>query len=294
MEKETEEKWKEIPGYDGRYKISNKGRVYSYITNKILSNNFNNATEDGGYYFVVLSKNGIPKQYLVHRLVAAAFVHNPKPDEYDIINHKNEIKTDNRAENLEWCTHKYNTNYGSCIQKMKDSINAFYKSEEGKKFKEHLREISLGKKQSEDTIRLRVEKIKALNASLTKEERSLKYNPEENRIIHSQYMKNRMMTLSEIERKQMYGHKLDEDTQNRLKFSRQYGRKFQDLEYITPFDLKERKKELIYDFVQDNEFCPLHESDFQFPVEKGKRGILYFKHDIRDQFDFIEDFEYIN
>lgn len=63
-----------------------------------------------GYLCIVLSNN-IVKKYFVHRLVAEAFI--PNPNNFPCINHKNEIKTDNNAENLEWCTHKYNNNYGS-------------------------------------------------------------------------------------------------------------------------------------------------------------------------------------
>ena len=62
-------------------------------------------------YFVVHLSNGNAKLFYVHRLVALAFI--PNPDALPQINHKNEIKTDNRAENLEWCTSHYNTNYGT-------------------------------------------------------------------------------------------------------------------------------------------------------------------------------------
>ena len=55
--------------------------------------------------------------YLVHRLVAEAFIKNPKPKQYNMVNHKNEIKSDNHDYNLEWCDSKYNLNYGSAINK---------------------------------------------------------------------------------------------------------------------------------------------------------------------------------
>lgn len=64
---------------------------------------------------VVLSINNAPKSCYVHRLVAEAFI--PNPNNLPCINHKNEDKTDNRVENLEWCTQKYNVNYGDAQNK---------------------------------------------------------------------------------------------------------------------------------------------------------------------------------
>ena len=97
--------WRDIPGYMGLYKISNFGNVRRYGRKQNLR-----CTERNGYFVVHLS-NGTAKWFYVHRLVALAFI--PNPDALPQINHKNEIKTDNRAENLEWCTAHYNTNYGT-------------------------------------------------------------------------------------------------------------------------------------------------------------------------------------
>ncbi|KIL06935.1 hypothetical protein SR42_15335 [Clostridium botulinum] len=107
--------WKDIKGYEGRYKISNLGNVYSLISNIILKVNILNT----GYCQVKLSNCINKKCYLVHVLVAKHFIDNP--NNYPIVNHKDEIKTNNKASNLEWCTYSYNTNYGNCIYKM--SIN---------------------------------------------------------------------------------------------------------------------------------------------------------------------------
>ena len=111
-----EEVWKDINGYEDLYQVSNLGRVKSlnYIhsgTEKILSPKTNN----NGYLSVLLSKNCVKKMYLVHRLVAQAFILNP--NSLPQVNHINENKTDNRVVNLEWCTASYNINYGNRIKK---------------------------------------------------------------------------------------------------------------------------------------------------------------------------------
>lgn len=113
-----EEVWKDIKGYEGLYQVSNTGRVKRIGKYK---NQFNAEWESNrclkmgkdkdGYNLVHLSKNGTVKCKKVHRLVAEAFIKNPK--NYEMINHKNEIKDDNRVENLEWCDVTYNNNYKS-------------------------------------------------------------------------------------------------------------------------------------------------------------------------------------
>ena len=95
--------WKDEPGFPG-YQVSNAGRVRSFY--RVLA-----PDSVKGYYRVRLYRNGRVYRIFIHRLVAMAFV--PNPDGLPQINHKNEIKTDNRAENLEWCTAKYNNAYGT-------------------------------------------------------------------------------------------------------------------------------------------------------------------------------------
>lgn len=103
-----EEIWKDIEGYEGLYQVSNMGRVRSLRRNIILRQCITN-----GYERIILYTNNIPKGYSVHRLVANAFI--PNPDNLPQVNHKDENKTNNCVDNLEWCTQKYNINYGTGI-----------------------------------------------------------------------------------------------------------------------------------------------------------------------------------
>lgn len=107
-----EEVWKEITGYDGRYEISNFGRVRSYAQDsKVGKIKIGNPTHKGYRTILLYDGKGGSKWYPVHRLVANAFLENP--DNLPQVNHKDEDKTNNCVENLEWCTNKYNTNYGT-------------------------------------------------------------------------------------------------------------------------------------------------------------------------------------
>lgn len=110
------EVWKEIKGYEGLYKISNLGNIKNRY-NRYLKNR----CDKGGYQKITLRKNSISKTYYVHRLVAMAFI--PNPEDKPQINHKNEIRDCNRADNLEWCTAKYNNNYGNRINNVSDALS---------------------------------------------------------------------------------------------------------------------------------------------------------------------------
>ena len=111
--------WKDIDGFNGKYQVSNQGNVRTcdYYGKGIKFDLTKTLTADG-YELVGLNK----KLHYVHRLVAQAFIDNP--NYLPQVNHKNEIKTDNRADNLEWCTVSYNNSYGSRIHKYQKPIIA--------------------------------------------------------------------------------------------------------------------------------------------------------------------------
>lgn len=110
------EVWKDIEGYEGLYKISDKGRVKSigYGKERILKP----ANNGRGYLLVGLCKNNEKKHFLVHRIVAQAFI--PNPQNLPQVNHQDENPSNNSVENLEWCTAKYNNNYGTRIQRINE------------------------------------------------------------------------------------------------------------------------------------------------------------------------------
>lgn len=100
---------REIEGYEGLYGVTADGSVYSLITDRTRRRGKLKEYENAkGYRRVNLYKNGKAKHHYVHRLVAAAFVPNPDPENLTVVNHINANPSDNKAENLEWCTQKQN------------------------------------------------------------------------------------------------------------------------------------------------------------------------------------------
>ncbi len=101
------EKWKDVFGYEGLYKVSNTGKIFSvkkHIEMKLQLDVY-------GYKIVTLYKNKKHKTYKVHRLVAIAFI--PNQNKQSQVNHIDENKTNNNVCNLEWCSSNYNANFGN-------------------------------------------------------------------------------------------------------------------------------------------------------------------------------------
>ena len=122
-----QEIWKDVKGYEGMYQVSNKGNVKSLdrvvISKNGVSKNLKgkmlaHKKHKGGYLQVVLCQD--INRY-IHRLVAETFI--PNIENLHEINHKDENKKNNNVENLEWCTRKYNVNYGTGTQRMVEKMN---------------------------------------------------------------------------------------------------------------------------------------------------------------------------
>ena len=117
-----QEIWKDINEYEGKYQISNLGRVKSlnYARRKqerILKPGIQKKT---GYISVTLLKERKKKTKTIHRLVAETFI--PNPENLHQINHKDENKQNNCVDNLEWCSAKYNSNYGHRNEKISKKL----------------------------------------------------------------------------------------------------------------------------------------------------------------------------
>ena len=108
--KASKEVFKDVPGYEGLYSISNAGRIYSYRRNRLM---VPKQTKIGYLRVTLCDGNGGQRTVSIHRLVASVFI--PNPNAKPTVNHINEIKNDNRVENLEWATHAEQNTHGTRI-----------------------------------------------------------------------------------------------------------------------------------------------------------------------------------
>lgn len=110
------EEWRPICGYEGLYEVSSLGRVKS-LANEFLRKEkiLKFGKMKNGYLYVNLCKEGKMKNCTVHRLVANAFIENT--NNFKCVNHKDECKTNNCVNNLEWCTYQYNNTYRNFQQR---------------------------------------------------------------------------------------------------------------------------------------------------------------------------------
>jgi len=120
--------WATVTGWESFYEVSNLGRVRSKERIVNVRNGKKRTikerilfpfTTKSGYLCVKLTLGRVEEHKYIHRLVAQAFI--PNPNNYPQINHKDEDKTNNIVQNLEWCTNKYNINYGHTIEKIRKS-----------------------------------------------------------------------------------------------------------------------------------------------------------------------------
>lgn len=99
--------YRDIEGYSGLYQVSNLGNVRSLVRNRVLKP----CVKPNGYLYVCLYNGKEKHMCNIHRLVAMAFI--PNPTNLPQVNHKDECKTNNMVDNLEWCSGDYNSNYGT-------------------------------------------------------------------------------------------------------------------------------------------------------------------------------------
>lgn len=127
-----EEIWKDYKGYEGIYRVSNLGNIMRMPrtvvdsigrVRKFSGHILRKYSGVHGYEYVTLSKDGVERSEFVQRMVALMFVENDDPKHKIEVNHIDENKKNNRADNLEWVTRSENARHGTCIKRMIDTRN---------------------------------------------------------------------------------------------------------------------------------------------------------------------------
>ena len=147
--------WKDIKGYEGSYQVSNLGRVKSLNYHREGIEKILKIDGSTQYKTVMLYRDGGGTRFLLHRLVASAFI--PNPNNYPVVNHIDEDKSNNRVDNLEWCTQQYNVNYGTGLDRLSKVLKGKKRSEEAKK---RISEINKGRVQSLESRMKRSKSLK--------------------------------------------------------------------------------------------------------------------------------------
>ena len=165
--------WKVItvPEFQGNYEVSTEGRIrtiphtsFDKFGRKRIVEEHIKATRlsPKGYRIINVRYNGKHYTYKVHRIVAQTFI--PNPDNLPEVNHKDENKSNNRVDNLEWCTHLYNNLYGTRVERIAEKNKI---SQKGKKLSAESRakiaEKAKGRKHTEEWKKRQSEKIKELH-----------------------------------------------------------------------------------------------------------------------------------
>lgn len=129
------EEWRDVVGAEKFYKVSSYGNIVNKLTGKCLK-----PSKSGSYNHIQL-RYGVNKNYLVHRLVAEAFI--PNPNNLPQVNHIDENKRNNRVDNLEWCSAKYNSTYGKGSKAKEHRVIQFDLSGNALKIWESIKEASM-------------------------------------------------------------------------------------------------------------------------------------------------------